>query len=185
MDGTADPQTNIIPSSITTEICLGSGDRRGCNGHQQLQGFQPAFRNEGNTDQRRGSAPNPAPLRNPEAGLSMGNSTRVSGDVEGNQPSKAIVDTRRITHSINEKERRKDEKERIDTIVGLLPSELLVNLRMRNSKPGHTKLQVLDAAVQFLEALPDDVKQWAMQQCRRNLAKGSHSHEHYCKAGGL
>lgn len=105
--------------------------------------------------------------------------------MNGNQSSNAILDIRRITHSFNEQKRREDEKERIDWIAGLLPSELLVNLRMGNSKPGHTKLQVLDAAVQFLKALPDDVKQRAMEQCRGNQAKGSHSHEHYYEAGGL
>lgn len=178
VDDTAYPPTRITPSSTNAEVCLGSDDRRNCNCQIKLQGRQVVFCHEGKTNNQRSNAPTSPPLRAPPAEPLMVNKRRVISNtetVDKDQSYNAIADTKRMTHSINEHKRRQAETVTIDKIDKLLPSELLVDFRMGNSKQGHTKLQTLKATVQFLEALPEDAKQWAMKQCRGNLANTSPS----------
>lgn len=82
--------------------------------------------------------------------------------MEQNRPFETSQEReKRADHNRNEHTRRVQESEKRATLAGLLPSGSL-DSKMGNSKPGHTKIGLLDATIRVLKAIDPKIRdeQW-------------------------
>jgi len=191
-DRTLSPVTELTPTSSSADSCLEGDDGRVCKGERKPNESRAVFRDGMHSNEELFSSPTiphshiafaSSLVGSDERRLRKTERKRRHRLTERDRSSINIADTKEKIHSNNERVRRRAETRTIYKIDELLPPELLVDLRMWNLKQGHTKLQILEAAVRYLEGLSDDVKQCTMEKCRKNLAKAVQSQERYSEVG--
>lgn len=186
-EGTASPPTVLTPSSSIADSLFGDDDRGVWFEGRSLKKLRTAFREETHRNDQFFPAPRLSESHIGVTDLSVENGERnlctMDGTGRHGSTQHDLAEMKRKVHANNEHVRRREETKKIYKIDGLLPPELLIDVRMGNLKEGHTKLQILGACVDFLEALSEDTKQRAMGQCRENLEKPALFRECYCQVG--